>query len=74
MLSFARSGDGGLLVRLAGPWRLSQPLPSFSAAERQISEAKPRRLAFDATQLGDWDSGLLTFLIDLVDFCSAQGI
>ena len=73
-LSFARSGDGVLLVRLAGRWRLSLTLPSFSTAERQISEAKPRRLSFDVTQLGDWDSGLLTFLIDLVDFCTAQGI
>jgi len=74
MLSFDRAADGALVVRLAGPWRLSATLPPSSHAERQISETAPRRVAFDSTQLGDWDSGLLTFLIDLGDACTKQGI
>jgi phospholipid/cholesterol/gamma-HCH transport system permease protein len=74
MLSFDRAGDGALVVHLAGPWRLSATLPPSSQAEGQISQATPRRIVFDATQLGDWDSGLLTFLIDLSDVCTKQGI
>jgi len=74
MLSFSRAADDLLVVRLAGPWQLSATLPPCSTAEQQIAEVRPRRLAFDATQLGDWDSGLLTFLIDLGDFCATQGI
>jgi phospholipid/cholesterol/gamma-HCH transport system permease protein len=74
MLSFARAADDVLVLHLAGAWRLSATLPPCSTAEQQITEARPRRLTFDATQLGDWDSGLLTFLIDLGDVCASQGI
>ena len=33
-----------------------------------------RRLAFDATQLRAWDSGLLAFLVGVQDLCKTRGI
>jgi phospholipid/cholesterol/gamma-HCH transport system permease protein len=74
MLSFERAAGGALVVRLAGPWRLAAPLPSCGQLERQFSESVPRRIMFDTTRLGEWDSGLLTFLIDLGDACAKHAI
>lgn len=52
-----------LVLRLAGRWRLDQKLPSAGEVERRIHETSAlQSLAFDATALESWDSGLLAFL------------
>ena len=59
-----QSGAGGdaLLLRLTGRWCLDQDLPS-PAGVFEASEAQGvRSLAFDASGVTEWDSGLLTFL------------
>jgi phospholipid/cholesterol/gamma-HCH transport system permease protein len=48
-------------------------LPSQEAVERELSAAL-RRLTFDTAALGDWDSGLLTFLSGVLKACAARGI
>ncbi len=72
-LSFDRAADGALVVRLAGAWQLSSTLPPVSTVERQLSDSAPRRIVFDSTRLGAWDSGLLTFLMDLDAVCARRG-
>ena len=69
-LSFARADKSTLVVRLAGDWHLRHGLPSASLVEKELDTApKPTKLTFDATDLRDWDSGLLTFLIGISELC-----
>ena len=69
-ITFARADKSTLVVRLAGDWHLRHGLPSPDAVEKQLdTEPKPTRLTFDAAELRDWDSGLLTFLIGVSEIC-----
>jgi phospholipid/cholesterol/gamma-HCH transport system permease protein len=66
--------DGALILRLAGPWRLQAELPPPKVVEEALRTGQPRRLVFDASGLGEWDSGLLTFLVDVTELCRLQQI
>src|SRR5579862_6806719 len=69
-LSFARADNSTLVIRLAGDWHLRHGLPSPDVVEKQLDTApKPTRITFDAADLRDWDSGLLTFLIGVSEIC-----
>jgi phospholipid/cholesterol/gamma-HCH transport system permease protein len=74
-LSFARPAADTLQVTLAGTWVMKAGLPSADAVQQALeSGPKPRRVALDATRLGDWDSALLIFLGKLADTCAQRGI
>ena len=74
-IGFNREPDNTLMVRLGGHWNIADGLPSTEELKRQIgSMPAPERVAFDARELGDWDSSLLTFLIKLTDFCREKSI
>lgn len=67
-LQTSRPDDETLLIRLSGSWRMRDKLPTTDEVERQIATGPPlRRLAFDASQVTAWDTGLLTFLRKLLD-------
>jgi phospholipid/cholesterol/gamma-HCH transport system permease protein len=69
-LSFSRAANSTLVVRLAGDWHLRHGLPSSDLVAKQLdSDPKPAKLTFDAADLRDWDSGLLTFLIGVSELC-----
>ena len=74
-LSFSGPTEDTLLVRLAGNWRIGEELPPASEVQKEI-ESGPRvkRIAFDTKELGEWDSGLLTFLIKVIKQCSRSKI
>lgn len=66
-----RAEGDALVVRLAGEWSLEQPQPRFDTL---IDRAKARNgtarsVAFDSTELGEWDSSLLIFLMRCQDYC-----
>jgi phospholipid/cholesterol/gamma-HCH transport system permease protein len=66
--------DGALILRVAGPWRLEAELPPPKVVEEALGTSRPRRVVFDATGLGEWDSGLLAFLVDVTELCRQQQI
>jgi len=69
-LSFARADNATLVIRLAGDWRMRHGLPKAVTVEKQLDTApKPSRLTFEASDLGEWDSGLLTFLMGVSEVC-----
>lgn len=72
-LALHRSAGNGLTIVLAGRWCLDRPLPSCQAVEQALDGAV-QRLTFDAAALGEWDSGLLTFLGGVLKACAARGI
>jgi phospholipid/cholesterol/gamma-HCH transport system permease protein len=74
-LSLTPEGRETLLLRLGGDWQLRSGLPTSAQVDQQLG-AKPaaRRLKFDAAQLGNWDSGLLAFLVGVQDLCKTRGL
>jgi len=72
-VTFIRPNGDTLHLRLAGAWKLGNALPSASEVEKQIASGPPvRRITFDTQGLREWDTGLLTFLVKVLDQC-AQG-
>jgi phospholipid/cholesterol/gamma-HCH transport system permease protein len=74
-ISFERPADDTLLVQLKGNWTIENKLPPVTNVQIQFdSGPKFQKVAFDTTNLGGWDSGLLTFLIKLDEQCKKGGI
>jgi phospholipid/cholesterol/gamma-HCH transport system permease protein len=74
-LTFDRTADGTLLVRLAGHWKLGRGLPTAAQVQDQLTSGPPiRRVAFHAGDLASWDSSLLTFLTRVMAQTTAQQI
>ncbi len=64
-----------LLLRLSGRWLMSEPRPSTRELEEQlVGEADLRRIAFDASELGAWDTSFLIFLVRLLRASRERGL
>lgn len=66
-------GDGALEFVLAGDWRLEQDLPSVDVVVQERLKGVSS-IRFDVSDLGQWDSGLLTFLAGLHAHCRQHDI
>jgi phospholipid/cholesterol/gamma-HCH transport system permease protein len=64
-----------LKVVLAGEWKLGGDLPGADKVQQGL-ESRPgvRQLIFDTQKLTAWDSGLLTFLMNVHTYCTQQHI
>jgi phospholipid/cholesterol/gamma-HCH transport system permease protein len=74
-LNFTQKTEGALLISLSGDWKVGNALPSADYIRKQI-EAGPgvQRVTFDGREITSWDSGLLTFLIKVIDTCTKLNI
>jgi phospholipid/cholesterol/gamma-HCH transport system permease protein len=74
-LRFSTPDDGTLLVHLCGTWKMGREMPS---ADEVVSNAGihagTRLVRFDRSELDEWDSGLLTFLLDVQGRCASAGL
>ena len=74
-ISFDRAGDATLLVHLSGPWHLRRDLPPAEVVIPEVQkQPTPKRLSFDTSSLTGWDSGLVSFLLEVEAICRARGI
>ena len=74
-LIFEQPSKDTLKVILSGSWKLGEPLPSPEDVRQKVESAGHiRQITFNAENLGDWDSGLLTFLRKLWKLCSNSSI
>ncbi len=74
-LNFSRPDDDTLLVQLSGDWISGAGLPSAEEVEKQIKSGSGiQRVAMDTRELTNWDSGLLTFLINLTADLIVKGV
>jgi phospholipid/cholesterol/gamma-HCH transport system permease protein len=74
-LTLSEAEGGALVVRLSGDWKLAGGLPTPAAIEKQFDPIRqPMRLSFDTSELGGWDSGLLTFLVSLQELCRGRNL
>ncbi len=63
------------LVCLSGSWTLKANIPETQALQEQLlATGSIKQLGFDAAEVDDWDSGLLTWLLDLANFCQENNI
>ena len=64
-----------LKVNLSGQWKLGGELPGADQVQQRLKDRPGiRNVVFDTRQLAFWDTGLLTFLNNLRNFCSRQNI
>jgi phospholipid/cholesterol/gamma-HCH transport system permease protein len=73
-LSISRPGDGVVLLRLTGSWRLSDELPPATRVHQEVESRPTSRLSFDATGLEAWDTGLLAWVRNVLQECSARQV
>ena len=64
-----------LKVILAGDWQLGGDVPKADTVVQHLQNSPAvRRLVFDTQKLGRWDTGLLTFLLNLRNYCAGHNI
>ena len=74
-LGLSHSGDGTLVIRLAGDWNVSTGVPSSAEVERELTGApQPSAVIFDSSALGRWDSSLLLTLTRIIEAAASQNI
>ena len=69
-----KTSTDGLCLQLSGDWRYQSGIPDLDGMLQQILNTHPEKLSFDCQHLGDWDSGLMTFLVKLVNSCKENNI
>ena len=66
-LRCSRPTTDTLLVEFSGSWRLQDEFPALADVEQALDDTpRVQRLTFDTTGLTAWDSGLVTFLLELM--------
>jgi len=74
-MSMEQPSADTLKVILSGPWKLGGELPEADKIQQALyNRPGVRNLVFDTRELAQWDSGLLTFLVNVNAFCSQQQI
>jgi phospholipid/cholesterol/gamma-HCH transport system permease protein len=62
-------------VEFSGSWRLQDEVPSLASMEQPLTAApRVQRMTFEATALRAWDSGLVTFVLDLMNLGAQRQI
>ncbi|MFH0936032.1 MAG: ABC transporter permease, partial [Candidatus Omnitrophota bacterium] len=74
-LSFDYSEPKTLQIKLRGDWQIYTDLPTVSAITPELAvHADIKQITFDVSKLGRWDSGLVSFLLQLVRECERRNI
>lgn len=74
-LSISQPSSDTLLATISGSWMLQNQLPPIDEIQEQIESRGPlTRITFDTKKLTDWDTGLLTYLINLISVCRQADI
>lgn len=74
-MSMEQPSADTLKVILSGHWKLGGELPGVDKVQQALA-GRPgvRNVIFDTRELAHWDTGLLTFLMNVNAFCSQQQI
>jgi len=74
-ISSDRQAKDTLRLRLKGSWKIGARFPSADVVQKQLESAGGiRRIGFNTENLTGWDSGLLTFLIKISNYCLKNNI
>ena len=69
-----RYTDGTLVVQPTGDWTLDSPLPEVRDTVADAAPESVRAVAFDTSELEDWDSSLVTFLFETAEYGRAHDL
>ena len=65
-LTCTTTPENSLAVTLTGDWLLDAPLPDIGPVLLRLQESPaPANVRFDASELGDWDTGLVARLVSI---------
>ncbi len=73
-ITFRQSEKDTLLMALSGAWKMGTELPSLDEVGTRLESAAVRRVVFDTSELGEWDSLLLSFLLKLRSYAARKQI
>jgi len=74
-LAFDYSQPKTLRIKLSGDWKIATDLPGIEKVAAQLSSHKDiSQITFDLSQMTKWDSGLISFLLELIKECQAKKI
>jgi phospholipid/cholesterol/gamma-HCH transport system permease protein len=74
-LSLLRLADATLTVRLSGEWKLGKQLPQGEELRGKIESSDTvSRITIDTQAMTGWDSGLITFLLSIIEIGSEMHI
>ena len=74
-LIIKRPDDKTLQFCLSGDWTTGTDFPSVGRIREEIVAAgRIEGISFDASAIGKWDSGLLTFLVRTIGDCSSANV
>jgi phospholipid/cholesterol/gamma-HCH transport system permease protein len=74
LLEVRRAAPDIVLVVLSGNWRTRPGMPRVDEVDQEISRVRPSTMKFDTRALGDWDSGLLSFLLRCAEICERSEV
>ncbi|MBI5820296.1 MAG: ABC transporter permease [Verrucomicrobia bacterium] len=70
-----RRGENLLVVNLSGQWLAQPGLPGIEEIEKELARSTvPQSLEFATNGLGDWNSGLLSFLLRCSELCRRMNV
>jgi len=74
-LEIRNQQDGSCIVKMAGDWLLTADLPDVAQVLSALDASpKPASVAFDTTELGEWNTGLVTQIIRIRSKASVSGV
>lgn len=74
-LDFISPYRTALIVKLSGTWEVGRKLPSFNEFTSEVEKEHPiTKISFDSSELGRWDSGLIAYLLKIVNYCEQKQI
>jgi len=74
-LTCTTTPEDSLAVTLTGDWLLDAPLPDIGPVLVRLRESPaPANVCFDASELGDWDTGLVARLVSIRRDAQANNI
>lgn len=63
-----------LLLKLSGNWTLFAGIPETDELQKKIQSDAIKLISFNTTEVKEWDSGFLTWLITLIDYCQEHAL
>ena len=70
----SEKNPGEYLLNLSGDWTTLNQVPSHDEVIDELSNQNSRAIKFDSSDLGQWDSGLLVFLLRINSFAEKEKI
>jgi phospholipid/cholesterol/gamma-HCH transport system permease protein len=69
-VAITRSGSDTVILAIAGDWLSGKGVPTFQTFLPQLQgTGEIKSMKFDAARLGRWNSGLMTFVVQCIDYC-----